>query len=178
MSYSIFWEYLQFFHKKLYKKKGRWKLIYTTDATGNNVVNETIFFPVDSIVAFNLDSSGLKLERIYSFDVNQRDFLNGLIVSSCTNIYKSNFQACYCLSSKHYLMERIDSNAEPTNYHPDDTNEALTMETFRDIDITTLTSSGSMIENQLKITKPDGSIYAFENITYNNGYYNFQEGNS
>ena len=75
-------------------------------------------------------------------------------------------------------MERIDSGTEPTYYNPDDTNEALTTEAFRDIDIKTLKSDGSMLENQLKITKPDGSSYAFENITYNNGYYNFQEGNS
>lgn len=150
------------------------KIIYTTDATGNTVINETIFLPVDSIVAFNLNT--FILERAYSFDINQHDLYNGLILFSSANIYESSFQ--YCLNGKHLLMERIDSGTEPTYYNPDDTNEALTTEAFRDIDIKTLKSDGSMLENQLKITKPDGSSYAFENITYNNGYYNFQEGNS
>ena len=155
------------------------KVIYTTDTTGNNVMNETILFPVDSIVAFNLNNSGLRLERTYSFDVNQReDPLKGLIVFSCSNVYESSFQDCYCLSSKRYLMERIDSDTKPTNYYPDNTNGELAMESFRDIDITTLTSGGTMLENQIKITKPDGSCYAFENITYIDLYYNFQEGNS
>lgn len=98
-------------------------------------------------------------------DSESVEYISSIFTSPERQILFDTYQDCYCLSSKRYLMERIDSDTKPTNYYPDNTNGELAMESFRDIDITTLTSGGTMLENQIKITKPDGSCYAFENIT-------------